>query len=94
MSEKLALVTGGVVPVIIGEGINHLYEACRDCVPYSHIKYSANKLISPRYSNKYVDMDVLYNFIDKCKTMLQGGVAYQISERIMKVSDEQSKKSE
>ena len=87
--RRLALVSGGgVVPMIIGEGINCLYEACRDCVPYSHIKYSANKLTNPKYSNKYVDMNVLCNFIDECKTMLQGGVAYQISERILKLSDE------
>ena len=83
--------TGGVVPLLIGEGINFAYEACRDSVPYSHVTYSARKLTNPKYSNKYVDMDVLCNFIDECKTILQDGVAYQISKRILELSDEQSK---
>ena len=86
--RRLVLASGGgVVPMLIGEGMNFVYEACRDCVPYSHVKYSANKLINPKYSNKHVDMRVLCKFIDECKIMLKGGVAYQISERILKSSD-------
>ena len=89
--RRLALAsTGGVVPLIIGEGVNFAYEALRDCVPYSCIKYSAKKLTNPKYSNKYVDMDVLGNFIDECKKILESGVAYQISASILGLSDEQS----
>lgn len=74
---------GSIVPFIVNEGINLLYEACNEGVPYSHIRYSGNKLIKPKYSNKYVEMDALCDLIDRCKAELKTGVAYQISEHIL-----------
>lgn len=78
------LSTGGIMPVLVGEGVNWLYAHYQDAVPYSNVKTMSHKLTNPKYKNDYVDMDELCQFVEQCKVILKSGVAYQISESIIK----------